>query len=601
VRAAIAVATGAVWLSAQAPATNAQQTAPPQQQAGAPTAQQQPAFTAIVRAVVLDVIVQDTKGAPIKGLSASDFVVQEDGAPQRIDSFHEHTADDPAKAAVALASVKMPPNTFTNFEPVSTDNSATVILIDANNTPFMAQAYARNQVEKFVKTLQPGNPVAIFLRDSYMHLVQGFTSDPNVLLEAVKSKRDDPQLPFMLRERGYVGTTVRVESLSQGLQDMGRYLAGFPGRKNLVWFTASVPGARAGSISSDFPAIEDYDEEMKSTTEILALSRVSIYPVDARGLETDPAFSAANSARVPDRGPGLIIGPAPNTNHFDGHFYDHSAMQEMAADTGGKAFYNTNGISEALHEVVDNGSDFYTIAYTPTNKNWDGKFRKIRIELARGTHDVRIQCRQGYYARPPSITAQQRAAAKRRASQTTAYTGGAMIGSGRGNNFDNAMALGAIPPTEIIFNASVSPGTDVKKLDKKAWPTDNYLREDLRGKQLQNYHMLYFIRTPGVRFTPSPDGSEHADLVFVAVLYNDKGEQVNSSMNTAPVDMTKETYTRLLRGVLTVQQDIAVPTKGIYFLRFGVHDLNANRVGAMEIPVDQVKQGVAGAGQKLQP
>ena len=160
-RAAIALVTSAAWLSAQAPATGAQQTAPPQQQAGAPTAQQQPAFTAIVRAVVLDVIVQDTKGAPIKGLSASDFVVQEDGAPQRIDSFHEHTADDPAKAAAALASVKMPPNTFTNFEPVTTDNSATVILIDANNTPFMAQAYARNQVEKFVKTLQPGNPVAI--------------------------------------------------------------------------------------------------------------------------------------------------------------------------------------------------------------------------------------------------------------------------------------------------------------------------------------------------------------------------------------------------------------------------------------------------------
>jgi hypothetical protein len=58
-------------------------------------------------------------------------------------------------------------------------------------------------------------------------------------------------------------------------------------------------------------------------------------------------------------------------------------MDEIAKDTGGAAFYNTNGLTDALARVADHGSYFYTLTYTSTNLATDGRFRKIKVELAK--------------------------------------------------------------------------------------------------------------------------------------------------------------------------------------------------------------------------
>jgi hypothetical protein len=49
----------------------------------------------------------------------------------------------------------------------------------------------------------------------------------------------------------------------------------------------------------------------------------------------------------------------------------------------------------------------------------------------------------------------------------------------------------------------------------------------------------------------------------------------------------------MLDNGLPVMQEIAVPAKGNYFLRIGVHDLGDDRVGALEIAVDEVRPDVA--------
>jgi len=359
-----------------------------------------------------------------------------------------------------------------------------------------------------------------------------------------------------------------------------------------VWFTGSVPGAYFNDVSSRFPQIEDYHEELGTASETLALSRVAVYPVDARGLEADPRFSAANSK-------------APPVNSFPPtHFYAHADMDDLAASTGGKAFYNTNGLKEALQHVVDTGSNFYTLAYTPTNKNWDGSFRKIHIDLAQGQQGLHLQYRDGYNARPPNVTNAQRAAARRNSVATaqpqTAFTP-VLVSAGPRSNFESAMMLGAIPPTEIIFNTSVTPGTSLQKLDKSAWPQDNFLREDLRKKPFRDYYLQYALSPRTLRFTPAPDGTHHETLQFVAVLYNDKGEQVNSASSTLDMNLQPDTYAKMMKGLLGARQKIAVPDKGNYFLRLGVHDQEGNKIGAMEVPIGEIQMGVAGAGQTSQP
>ena len=72
---------------------------------------------------------------------------------------------------------------------------ALIILIDSFDSPVPAQMYLREQLAEYIKTTQPGNVFAIFQMDTSMHLVQDFTSDPEVLLRAVESKRDMPIIP----------------------------------------------------------------------------------------------------------------------------------------------------------------------------------------------------------------------------------------------------------------------------------------------------------------------------------------------------------------------------------------------------------------------
>ena len=54
---------------------------------------------------------------------------------------------------------------------------------------------------------------------------------------------------------------------------------------------------------------------------------------------------------------------------------EHETMQAMAEDTGGHAFINTNNLSEAVQKAIEIGSNYYTLTYSPMNRQWDGRFR----------------------------------------------------------------------------------------------------------------------------------------------------------------------------------------------------------------------------------
>ena len=204
----------------------------------------QPSVTTLsvtTREVLLDVLVTDASGHPVTGLKPSDFNVMEEDAPQSIKNLEEHhpmTAADVARLTTARA---LPPNTFTNFTPVLNTNASTVILLDALDTPLTAQMYLRQQVINYLKNMQPGASIAIFQLDTEMRLIQGFSSDQQMLLAAAESKRDMPSLQRPIRGTNEEYRRVKRETLRDGLQSMGRYLAAFPGRKNLIWFTGEVP------------------------------------------------------------------------------------------------------------------------------------------------------------------------------------------------------------------------------------------------------------------------------------------------------------------------------------------------------------------------
>ena len=525
------------------------------------------------REVVMDIVALDAKGHSVQGLSASDFRVVEDGVPQKIRSVSEHramTAEEIAK----VSAVKMPPNTFTNFVKPGNTNSVNVIVIDALNTPLTAQMYLRQQLIAFMKTAPPGNVFAIFQMDaSGMHLVQGFTSDPSVLLKAVESKRDSVVMrpPMVYRKE-------RKEILNEGMRQMGRYLAGFPGRKNLIWFAGEVPRAVFGLKSNPFPDTVDYDMSNSQAANALSLSRIAMYAIDDRGLE------------------------------MRWHPLNQMELERVANATGGKAFFNTNGLKEALTEITETGSNYYTIAYAPTNSEWHAHHRDLEIAVP-GRPDVKLLYRHRYYARKEG-KAQKVADKKQAAGETAdasktpddeAVTEGELAlmeeASGK-EDFATSMQLGQMPAGELLFSVSVTPSKSAMKLAKnEPLPQGSLLRADFQRKPFREHEVLFVVDPSRVHFVLESDGKYHAELELVTMVYDNEGKVLNSVSTVRQISFDAETYAKVKRHELTVSshQTVDVPEKVNAFFRFGVYDTASERIGTMEVPVDNVQPGVAGA------
>ena len=573
-------------------------------ESGVPTIHQE------ARLVVLDVVVTDGKGHPVQGLKAEDFRLLEDGQEQRLSSFTEHGPPDAGVAAQQMAELAkhLPPNTFTNYSPLRNSSAMTVILMDALDTPVTAQMYLRDQMIQYMKTVPAGTPMAIFELDTQLHVVQGLTSDPAVLQAAVNGKRDRPVLSPLLggpMAPQEVRMQMRQDILMQGFQMLARYLSGFPGRKNLIWFTGRLPiDVYGDGPMAPFPDMTSFVDDMTKTTDVLTLNRIAVYPIDARGLQTDRRFSAANGGNGGFGGGGFggggFGGGGGGMGGADGDFYRRTMQQgyldDIAATTGGRAFYNTNGLKESIAAVVDEGSHYYTMSYTPMNNRWDGSYRKLKVLLAeKGLH---LEYRQGYYAQLDEQKRQQHEVAllRRMSMKGTAGRSGPggvateSEGKTRSAAMDAAMAMGAVAPMQVVFEAKVVPTMKVvKDGGKQAAEAGNYLSEALRKKGYRDYTIHFGLRAEDLQLMPAPDLSYYqGHMELVAVLYDDQGQRVNSKMADVPLLLDKGTYEQMERSGVGAALTIQVPVKGSYFLRMGVRDVETDRVGALEIPVDRV-------------
>jgi VWFA-related protein len=579
-----------------------------------------PTFRVTAREVLLDVLVVDKSGQPVTGLKASDFSVTEEGAAQVIRRVDEHHAMAAAEVSKLTSAPALPPNTFSNYTPLRNTNASIVLLLDAMDSPMEAQMAMRQQLINFLKHMQPGPPVAIFQLDTEMHLIQGFTSDPKVLLAAAESKRDMPTMAKpTAAPRSYTGDSLYrrtlMENLRNGMRMLGSYLAAYPGRKNLIWFTGRVPmtilGQGFGNPFRDGVTVRGSEDEATELTDVLTVSRIAVYPVDTYGLVAIPGnFGAAAGRGGMMTGPGMrgggMMNGIPGVNN-------HANMDQIAEQTGGKAYYNTNDFTRVIGDVINTGSSYYTMAYATTNTKWNGEFRRIKITVDRP--DVELLHKDGYYAYSLDKREQSGVAAieKRKADETEQQESGgtenaqppagAQPAGAAANNpalgatirhsstggFGAAMSLGAIPPTEIVFAARLEPDVNVEKINKNtAMPQDNFLKPEWQHKPFRDYAIFYDADVHRVRFTRTPDGMRHGAIEFVAVVYTSDGEAVNSIIETAKLDVTAERYRELLVSGLQMKEEVAIPVKGNFFLRLGVHDKIGDQVGALEIPVDQI-------------
>lgn len=129
-------------------------------------------------------------------------------------------------------------------------------------------------------------------------------------------------------------------------------------------------------------------DRVKETANLFTISKVAIYPVSAEGMMEEHILEADTAGPAAPEGGGHVGSSmdtiAPYNGGAGARASTIAAMEQLAADTGGKAYFNTNDLNGAMRNAINDGAHYYTLLYSPTNKKMDGKYRHVELKLNGG-------------------------------------------------------------------------------------------------------------------------------------------------------------------------------------------------------------------------
>jgi VWFA-related protein len=542
------------------------------------------------RTVYIDVVVKDRGGKIVHGLTQGDFKLEEDGKPQTVDYFAAHSYDLAASQQAAEAASKAAARReFSNVAQRGVASGAVnIILFDLVNTPPSDQFYARKQLLKFLTTLPPGQQVALFVLTDRLHMVQNFTGSSDRLAQAARLIRPED---FRLIESksetmedldlfaGFAkavgrgggammatakddaafssgaGLDIRTRATLAALADLARATGGYSGRKNLLWLSESFPLTLDPDMATRFDAGAVFPGE-RDTANLLASVQMAVYPISLLGLETSGVGAETSGA-----GETSLVGAPMSTplnpqmnDTLKGQFTDRALLKErlndVASETGGEAFVGTNDFARALRAAMNDGSNYCTLAYRPSNKDWKGQFRKVRVEVPGKNYS--LEYRHGYYAFPEMNTVA-----------------------------DSAQAL----------KAAISPDTpEATMLQLKS-------SIDMPSAQHKPVAVHSALDVGGLNLAEGADGHRRGKLLVMLVAFNDApggaGKQAGVLPQTSAVlnlDFDASQFQAMMSQGISFTQQLLLPP-GQYRLRLGVSDLNSYRLGTLDMPIVIAAQG----------
>jgi len=554
---------------------------------------------------VVDVVVTDAQRNPVHKLTASDFVVTENGEPQTITTIEEHNSWE--SAAPLPMAPKLAGGTFTNYSIAPTSGAINVLLLDLLNTPEDARAALRDEMVAYLKDVRPGARMAIFGLTRRLVMLQGLASEPELVSNLLNGERDlqktslaatdivnagmpdatgsstevsgaglgnsptGPEVFVGLRQFQMVTEQIAPQDRAQATLDalnlLGHSLGKLPGRKNLIWVSGAFPiqVLAGGGLGNPVDALPGAADELKETADLLARSRVAVYPIGARGMTgkemagADAANASGTSAEV--RGDAK---PAPENGNA------RETMQALARATGGESYTGRDGISAAVGKAIDAGSHYYTISYAPTDPRWSGDYRAIQIDAAQ--KGLNLSYRRGYFAddpKGPVRAGQPEGADKGRVPLSTMTT---------------AMVRGGPDATDILFTATIQP---IGAEPEAVVAAGNKVNELVKGPY-RRYAVQLGIDLHDLACPPNADGVHQCKLEVAVHVCDVNGTLLISTGGVIAADIPADHFTAVLRSGLRFRQEISVPVEGYSFLRIGVHEQASNKIGTVELPVAAV-------------
>jgi len=521
-------------------------------------AEQAPTLTSRSELVLVPTLVRDKSGSPIAGLSKSDFALLENGAEQKIAVFEEiKTAAVPAKRAT------LPAGEFSNYlvgQPAL--RRITIIVMDSINTQFADRAYAREQILKFLQEMAGDNdPIALlWLNRGGIKVVHDFTTDPIVLAKALRRSKPAAETPFVDSEESLPDPTVLGESQQlasmmdnmeqnllaaqrmlavqltlDGMQQIAKAYAAVPGRKSLIWASGGFPFSiddmsRVLSGSAGLPSyLNDILPYYERTWQALNDANIALYPVDVRGLvvlgpSAGSRVSASNFGRVSQRA---------HLTHMD----TLATFSEFAEMTGGQAYFNTNGLTHAFHDAVNDSASYYMLGFYLTQGDRRPGWRKLQVKVAHaGAH---VRARSGFYVMP-----EEKSKDKARVS-------------------DIALALNS--PLDFTSLPVLARWTEVAPDgDKK--------------------RAVFELVLPANAAIIDETDQNHMSIDFEAAVRAPEGKIVASHGRTVDAHLKPDAVAQIRASGITYKGDLDLPA-GEYTVRFVVRDNLSGRMGSVAAPL----------------
>ncbi len=556
------------------PEGSAQTSQQPPAPAPSPAAKSQaappPAIRTTTRLVQVSVVAHDKHGVLVRDLKQEDFRVFDNGQEQQVSFFSVESTEENLAAVPPL-----PPNTWSNRAKgrAGVPVNLTVVLYDALNTRLTDQGRARQQVINFLSQIRPEDRVALYFLGDTLRTLHDFTSDPNSLLQVLakagkyngrlitdeepnaqsEQTTGDDDLDLFIRDSDVFfqqyKTNDKVLRTTDAFEAIATHLASLPGRKNLFWISGSFPlliGYDVTQLASGNPTYQFshgtggsgadqriFADEIERAARVLNDANVAVYPVDARGLTmnmsaiTQPVM--ANGRMRPD----TPISMSPDVTLIN-------TMESIAQRTGGIAYHDNNDLAGALRKAIEDSRVVYTLAFTPSHNEWDGKFRKLKVETNRP--GIQLRYRSGYFAFPdkPVETTEK--------DQILAQAQWSIL---------DATEIG------ITVNAS---------------------RVTVQGTPKISFAVL--ADPAGIRFTDA-EGKKAADLILTVGEKAADGKLVQEETKSMTLRLPEERYRAVIEHGLRLTGSLALDQSAVAF-RVVMLDTATGHLGSLEFPLGQL-------------
>jgi VWFA-related protein len=357
--------------------------------------------------VLTNVVVRDKKtGEVVKGLKQSDFTILENGKPQTIASFDYQNVDEAAvlrenttvtgKATIA----DLLNRDFAATPDALRDHRLIVMFFDLSSMQPEDIDRAVESAQDYVnKKMQPADLVALVSMATGLSMDQDFTSDKAALLKGLGKYNGTEGTGFANGNEGGTsgGTSDDASSFTSddseynalntdrelyAIRTIAKSLERVDQRKSMLYFSGGLTRQGVENQAS-----------MRAATNEAVKANMAIYSVDSRGLEALPPVGNASKGSL--RGTAAYSGGAMQSQ-LDANFGSQETLATLSADTGGKAFFDSNDFAPVFQQVQHDTEAYYIVGFHSTDTARDGSYRHLTVKLNRT--DVKVDYRPGYYA-----------------------------------------------------------------------------------------------------------------------------------------------------------------------------------------------------------